>query len=772
MKIWFFSFVFILYSILAVAQITSPLGGWDSYLPYQNGRAVTQSDDKIIYATEWAIVSIDKEDFSPSFLSKVEGLSDIGISDINYDNANDQLLIAYTNSNLDIVRGNDVINLPNIQSNTNIQGSKQINDIYIHDGQFAYLSTDFGIVQLDINNLEFGLTTFTNVKINQVSGLGNQLFAATEDGIYSVSNDNNINIGDFNNWRLLEQDMNLPIVYESTAIQRFNDFIYATVDRSIYKSNGSDPFTLIYNEIDPGFRIEFLSGTKDYLICGKRNNAFSSKVFFFDANDEILENGPSCSDRVLDAIQDDSNRIWYADEFNQFRYAPSVSERCQRLEFDSPLSQNSSDIELKNGKVYVASGGVSDNFGFLASREGFYILKEGRWNNFNQDNIPAIKSNDLVNFYQILPNPVNDQLILGTYWGGVLIYDEISEETSVFNKENSTLRGVVGDEARERISGLAFDDETNLWVANFGANEPISVYTAEGVWHSFNVGPAKNVLSPIIDENNLKWFPVFGNNGGVLVFDHGDRIEDPTDDQFKFINQSNSEITTNVVNTVAEDKDGFIWVGTGEGPVIFDCGFGVFDADCQGRRIKVLQDSIAAFLLADVEIRVIEIDGANRKWFGTKNGIFVQSSSGETEELRFTTSNSPLFDDEIIDLKYDSETGEMYIATNKGLQSYRTFSTGARRTHKNPVYAFPNPVRPEYKGPIAIRGLAEDANVKITDINGKLVYETTALGGQATWPAEDVNGSAVATGVYLVFSTSTDIFFDPDSFVTKILVVR
>jgi len=772
MKIWVFSFVVIFFSVPSDAQFTGPLGGWSSYLPFQNGRSVTQSDDKIIYATEWAIVSIDKEDFSTTFLSKVEGLSDIGISDINYDKANDQLLIAYTNSNLDIVRGNEVINLPNIQSNTNIQGSKKINDIYIHDGRFAYLSTDFGIVQLDINNLEFGLTTFTGVKINQVSGFGSKLFAATEDGIYVVSNENNINIGDFNNWQLLEQDVNLPIVYASNAIQSFNNFIYASVDRSIYKSNGTDPFTLVYDEPELGYKIEFLSGTKDYLICGVRNNAFSSKVLFFDENDNIVENGPSCSDRVLDAIQDESNRIWYADEFNQFRYAPSVSEQCQRLEFDSPLSQNSSDIALKNGKVYVASGGVSDNFGFLASREGFYILEEGRWNNLNQDNIPAIKSNDLVNFYQILPNPVNDQLVLGTYWGGVLIYDEVTEETSVYNQKNSTLRGIVGDEARERISGLAYDDEVNLWVANFGANEPISVFTTEGVWHSFDVGSSKNVLSPIIDENNLKWFPVFGNNGGVLVFDHGDRIEDPTDDQFKFINQSNSEITTNVVNTVAEDDDGSIWVGTAEGPVIFDCGFGVFDTDCEGRRIKVLQDSIAAFLLADVEIRVIEIDGANRKWFGTKNGIFVQSSSGETEELRFTTSNSPLFDDEIIDLKYDPETGEMYIATNKGLQSYRTFSTGARRTHKNPVYAFPNPVHPEYKGPIAIRGLAKDANVKITDINGKLVFETTALGGQATWPAEDVNGSAVSTGVYLVFSTSTDIFFDPDSFVTKILVVR
>jgi len=185
-----------------------------------------------------------------------------------------------------------------------------------------------------------------------------------------------------------------------------------------------------------------------------------------------------------------------------------------------------------------------------------------------------------------------------------------------------------------------------------------------------------------------------------------------------------------------------------------------------------LQDSIAAFLLADVEIRAIAIDGANRKWFGSRNGIFVQSSDGITQELRFTTENSPLFDDNIIDLEFNTETGEMFIATNRGIQSYRTETTGARSRHSNEVFAFPNPIDPTYNGPIRIKGLARDAQVKITDINGIAVSEITALGGLATWDGKDLNGNRVASGVYLVFSTGAVSFDTPDSFVTKILFLR
>jgi len=268
--------------------------------------------------------------------------------------------------------------------------------------------------------------------------------------------------------------------------------------------------------------------------------------------------------------------------------------------------------------------------------------------------------------------------------------------------------------------------------------------------------------------------PVDGNNAGVLVYDPGPSIQSTADDQFRLISTNESELTTNTVLSVVVDIDGSVWLGTNEGPVIFDCGSDVFDASrCEGVRRRVLQDSIGAFLLADQQINTMAVDGANQKWIGTRNGLFVQSPQGNDQIAHFTIDNSPLPDDIINALAYDGDEGIMWIGTNKGVITYRTGSTeGARFHRESEVYAFPNPVEPSYSGPIAIKGLVTDANVKITDINGLLVSELQALGGQAIWDGRDLEGRVVNSGVYLVFSADQQAFDRPDSFVTKIMVLR
>jgi ligand-binding sensor domain-containing protein len=429
-------------------------------------------------------------------------------------------------------------------------------------------------------------------------------------------------------------------------------------------------------------------------------------------------------------------------------------------------------MEIKDNVVYAVSGGATDIFGDLFRRDGFYILQEGNWSNFNENNVSQIKDNELLSFLKVAAHPVNDKVYFGTFWAGILEWDFATNEIQVFDESNSSLQGAQGDEARERITSLIFDKENNLWVSNYNAPKPISVLTNEGVWHSFDVISDEKLSQMTVDQNGYKWAIVFGNNGGVLVYDDNGTINDPTDDLQKLFTVANSAISSNIINSIEVDLEGDVWVGTSQGPIVFECGGGVFDAACQGTKRKVVQDSIVAFLLENENINTIAVDGANRKWFGSRNGIFVQSPSGENEIFRFTINNSPLFDNNILDLKFNPENGEMYIATDKGLQSIRTNSTSGTKSHKSEVYAYPNPVRPDYRGPIAIKGLARDSNVKITDIKGKLIYETTALGGQAIWDGNNFSGRRAASGVYLVFNTSSESFDNPDTVVTKILIVN
>lgn len=768
-----FPIILLLCFCVTINDAQTRIGDWESHLPYQSFKRITQSDNNIIYATDWSILLLDKDDFSSEELSKVEGLSDIGISEIAYDQNSEQLIIAYDNSNIDILIDRDVINLPNIKSNLSITGNKEINNIHVAGDEYIYLATSFGLVQLNINTYDFGFTVFTGLSVIDVETVDDMLYVATEDGIYSFDLSSDLNPGDFSLWELQATDVGLPSVYACDALQAYGGELYAVVDEALWK-NGGGTFQIIYESDIPNFSIETLRSTGEHLMLGLKDNAFSSKVLFFDEEGNNSENLGGCTDRIQDVLEDDRGRIWYADEFNEARFSNSKDEECQRLRFDSPFSHKASHMDVKDGVLYVASGGVTENFGTLADREGVYILQENTWNNVNESSYAPFKENGLINFFQVANHPSLEKYYVASYWGGLAEINQTDNNMILYNKENSSLQGTVGDEARERIAGLAFDREENLWVTNIGAPEPLSVLTNEGNWHSFEVDLNDKGLTDIsIDELGYKWIAIFGNQGGVLAYSDEGTISDPTDDKQIYLNKSNSELETNNVNAIITDLDGSVWVGTSEGVVIFDCGEELFDGECIGRKIAVQQDSIGANLLADVEIRTLEIDGANRKWFGTRNGIFVQSPDGVEGLLRFTIDNSPLFDDNVIDLEYDGDAGLMYIATNKGIQAYKTASTTGERRHTDEnVYVYPNPVRPEYNGPIAIKGLVRDADIKITDVNGRLVFETSALGGQAIWDGRDLDGKKAATGVYLVFSTNDRSFDSPDGFVTKILFVN
>lgn len=767
--------LFLLFSILSylsesgAQNIDTPVFGWKSHLPYQTGKWVTQSSDNIIYASEQSLLFLSKDDLSVSFLSKINGLSDSQIDLIEYDQYNNQLVIIYNNSNIDLVTENEIYNIPDIKDNSNIIGSRKINDVAILNPEIMLISTAFGMVEYRLKLREFGSTIFTNLPINEVANIGTKIYAATDDGLYYIDESLNPNIADFNRWQLLGESNGLPILYEAKSIVNFDDQIFFTDGKYIYFSMGNNDFSLLYNEQNASYNITYLSSGQKYLMAGLRAPQ-DSRILYWE-NNQRFEGSSSCIDRLLYSIEDEKGQIWFADNFRGFRYTEHPLGGCQRLSFNSPLTENGSNIAIHDGKVAVASGGVTDNFGDLFSRDGIYLLSDNDWLNINESFYKPMQDNDFLNQYKVDFSPSGDKLMIGSFWNGIMEYNLGDQSAVVYNQNNSALQGAIGD-GRARISDMQFDEGGNLWITNFNAPRPLVVKDSDGNWQSFATNSDRRVGDLTIDDFNNIWITTFGTSGGLFVFNPGQDLSSAGDDQRRSINLNNSEISSSIIYTVAADLDGSVWVGTAEGVVLFECGGNVFNAnECRGLRPKVVVDSIVAFLLETEEVRCIAFDGADRKWFGTRNGIFVQSPSGDEEVARFTTDNSPLFDNEIVDMAFDPKNGFMYISSNKGLQSIRTETTEGGTRHQNSVYAFPNPVTPDYSGPIAIKGLAKDAIVKITNLNGKLVYETQALGGQAIWDGRSLEGQKVETGVYLVFSTGTASFNQPDSYVTKILFI-
>lgn len=749
------------------------IGEWRQHLPWQRGIYVTQNAEKVWFATDFAVVELDKTDRSTHYYTKVEGLSDVGIKLMRYNPATKNILIAYTNSNLDVLNpeNGEVSNLPFIQKNTSLGGAKSLNSITFY-GKDAFICASFGVVKLNLETLETDFTLFTgSLPVRGFEIYDGHYWMGTDEGVFYLPIDDE-NPADFGRWKSPGIAAGFPNDLKVTAMTVFDGHIWFGAFENLYRYATGGILTPTTSQPDREPR--FLEGSGVDMIVGWRNN-FGGAV-------QAVEKGTYFGFEVhwgcegglpLYAVEDGRFKYWMADQADFFRYYDYQTNTCERIAFNSPYEQVATEINIARGKVFVSTPGAQSNLSPRFAATGAYIYDEGEWTRFSQISNPEIKTGDCqFDMWRIAGHPSQEKFYVGSFIGGLIEASDDLDSTRCYTKNNSILKdaGPAGTQ-RTAIGGMTFDEDENLWICNYSSVAPIAVLKSDGVLKNFTAAPANNLLQVAVDQNGYKWF-VVGFNGGVMVYDSGKDLDNPADDRYRLINTGNSNLPTNTVNTIAVDLDGDVWVGTLQGVVTFECGSNVFDSDCKGRRRIVSVDGFNAYLLETEDVKTIAIDGANRKWFGTTNGIFVQSADGLTQEARFTNTNSPLFDNIVTDIAINPKNGEVWIGTEKGLLSLRTDATSGGKVNTKTAYAYPNPVKPDYDGPIAIYGLARDANIKITDISGHLVYEGKALGGQAVWDGRDYLGHRAASGVYLVYATSQTTFESPDAIITKVVILN
>ena len=325
------------------------------------------------------------------------------------------------------------------------------------------------------------------------------------------------------------------------------------------------------------------------------------------------------------------------------------------------------------------------------------------------------------------------------------------------------------------VSDVCYDGSGNLWALNGYTLKPLNVMDNNGVWYNYDLGAsARNKFTKkmIVDFDGNIWFATISD--GIFGYSTNNSLADPSDDAYINLRTGvfSGDLPSQNVTALAADFDGEIWIGTDAGFAIlynansaFTAAAGEYDA----QRIKVEFEGNVEYLLGNTHITDIEVDGGNRKWMATATaGILLLSQDGSEILEQHTTKNSPLISDNILDLKLDQTTGELFIITDKGLVSYRT-----NATYEDPEYAttkvFPNPVRPNYAGVVTIQGIRYNSDVKVTDIAGNLVYKTTSNGGTATWDVKTLGGDAVASGVYIIWTATNE---GKDEKVGKVLVIR
>ena len=724
----------------------SPVGLWREHLPYNSAIDVTAGNSKIYCATPYSLFTVDLNENSVERLSKSTGLSETGINAIQFDQSNNKLFIAYNNSNIDILFRNDIINIPDIKRD-NTSGDKSIYSIYPFNKNY-YLSTGLGIIVVDGEKYEIKDSWFIapnggNAKVNGFATNNSFFYAATEEGLKRAAI-NSSNLADYNSWELMSGSNGLP-AGACRDVVTVQDKLIALKGDSLFILNGAS-WSLWYAD---GWPVTSINSTENKLqLCERMING-DSRVVIFNPDGTVIRilQQPAVISLPRKAISF-QNEYWVADQFGALSKFTSTSFEVYKP--NSPEGTSSGEMVAYNGIFYATAGEVNDNWNYQYNGNGVYKFSERQWTNYNRYKFPELDS--MLDFITVAVDPINESVWAGSYGGG-LLHIKQDQSFEIF-KQNSPIGPTIGDPTSYRISGLAFDTDHNLWVSNFGAAQNFHVRRNDGSWKSFTIpfSLSDNAVSQIIvDDLDQEWI-VSPLGNGLIVFNHGKSIDDISDDRWRIYKSGvgNGNLPSSEILSVAKDKSGFIWVATTDGIGVIQCPDKVFsNQGCEAILPIVQEGNFSNYLFKGEEVRSIAVDGADRKWIATKNGVWLISEDGAKTLYRFTEDNSPLLSNDVKNIALDGKTGEVYFATLKGICSFRSTATEGSDVNEN-VLVFPNPVPPGYSGSIAIRGLVNNAIVKITETDGRLVYQTRALGSQAIWNGRDYRGRRISSGVYLV----------------------
>lgn len=756
-----------------------PTGQWDIHLPYGNGNSVCEGDGYIYVGTATGMYSVKQDGLDIKRYSTVNGLSDVGVSALGYSAEARCLIIGYANGNIDLMKGSSIINIKDIIGASSIT-FKKISSITIR-GKLAYLACDFGIAVIDLEKEEtpayviFSTAAGLEMPVHQVAIADDGTIAAASDaGLYRYSGTGAFQ--DFGAWT------RYPNVFVGTynAVVNHAGTLYANYSRKL--SNGIDNQDTVYRFDGNTWQVWDTVIGRTVRSLDVQNGKFTlvmAPVSGFTGT--VLVKNPDGTDLVrldddfmFEAVRGftDSQGITWVAHAN-LGVVRVFNHHDRNIYYPpGPFSGGSYRMTHDGKSLWVAAGGMSPGFSPLYHVDGVLRLnEEDKWDYFNLVNSPLMAGSS--DYLDIVTDPSKEGVTYAiAYRGGIF---RISGNTVTDRYDSSTTGGaLVKAPLFDAVLGssLSMDDNGALWVGMAFSSKPLAVRKPNGTWQSFTIpgvgqGDAVNVVKAM--SNGQIWVSVRGK--GIYVIKH-DNYTSISQARNINSNSGSGSLPSLYVQAIVQERDGEVWVGTENGFIIFYSPDVILTSSAFNGVIPVVvaADGNNEKLLDGVFVRDIYVDGGNRKWMATYGaGAYLISADGYTIQKHFMKNNSPLLSDNLLSVTVHPLEGNVYFGTDIGIISYRGDATSATDNFSDHVYAFPNPVRAEFTGPVTISGLAQDAQLKITDISGQLVYQTKANGGTAVWSGNGFDGRRAKTGVYLVFASNTD---GTQKEVTRILVVN
>lgn len=732
---------------------------WVGHFSYTSVQDMTQSNGRMYAAAESAMFSKSVITNELRTITSVDGLKPETITAIHYSAEFNRTLVGSDNGLLIIVNAdNSIVNKIDIVEEAIVLASKKrINHIYEHEGK-AYISCDFGIAVFDIASLEFDDTYFlgpngAEIAVIQASVLDGYLYAATASNGIRKGLLANPNLNDFSQWT---QEFGGAW----SGIATFGNTLFgADTSGNVFRLIGGNPFPFTFT----GATAVDFRAANGFLVI-----TTASRITVFDEDFmQVLQlNNLPGEDVVFTCATVVSGRIFIGTQENGVieSFIENISIR-ENITPNGPLRSSIFSIEKSRNALWAVFG--SYDFLFIPdfSQNGISKLTNEGW-----FNIPFEEVLGALSLTDVAVNP-NDEskVFVASYDKGLLeLQDDVPIE--LYDESNSPLQNqqaITGFD-NLRVNSLAYDGNGGLWMTNDLTESPLRVFR-NGNWTSYSFvdevddPTSNNYQKMVIDRNGTKWIPSI--NSGLIAFNEtqGNKFIVIGDDDF-------GNLPSIFVKSVAIDNSNRLWIGTSAGLRVLSGIDRFLTEDVLGTNAIIIEeDGLAQELLFEQDINDIEIDGSNNKWIATGSaGAFLVSPDGQNTLFHFTKQNSPLPSNTINDMAIDPETGDVFFATDKGMVAYKGTATAAEDDLSN-VFVYPNPVRPGFEGEVKISGLIDNANIKITDIEGNLVHETTSEGGTVLWDTTAFGKYKVASGVYMIFIASEDA---TETKVKKVMIVR
>lgn len=765
-----YSILIFFYFIISecIAQQSIAVGQWRTHFNYSEGKEITMLNNNIFLATPNALFYINFDDLSLHRLGVLEGLNDIGIQTIETNDKTQSIIITYLNSNIDLFQNDKIYNIPDI-AKKQISGDKSIYNIHC-EGDYAFLACGFGIVILDVKKHLIKDTWFfqknnQTIQVKDVTIHNDTIYASTSNGLFSNYLSNQM-ISQFSSWK---EENHIAFINNDIAfVESFENKLYAVIDTTFLKIDTiylSDSLTYIYDTIhkeDISLVYRFIN--QDWIIDSvfgfekiKNFRSINHRLVvtrgwgahaYADVDGVLKYSNSFGSDITKDAVVDKWGMIWIADE--RYGIVRQIKGGSQKYLIPGPASDGAWALDIVQSKLCLVSGAHIEWYP-IWNPANISIFYNEMWNNILHYE-EAYNNKMAYGALDVLINPTKiNEIFVGCYMSGLLHVVD-GKVVNIYNTSNSSLEEFGG---RTQVNALAFDHDYNLWMLNSQSSKPLSVRTKDGKWQSFSIPYSNGEIIGKLLVDKRGWLWMTGNREtSLLIFNPSGTPLNTSDDQLVRLNTNltEEEGSFETIYALAEDKEGNIWIGTNKGiKIYFSPSQLLNNPSILPYAPRVIMDSITELLLNYEIIKCIKVDQGNRKWIGTDNaGVFLLSENGETELLHFTTDNSPLLSNSINDIEIDGNSGEVFIATEKGLISFRYTATDAKEDYEE-IKIFPNPVREGFVGYISISGLKDNSEVKITDAMGGLVYRTKSNGGTAVWDGFRFDGRKASTGVYFVF---------------------